>query len=147
MNNEMAYKRELPTLDFIMREMREQTAKIPETERAGRLFNWLAALQIVTILGGAILGLFIAPASLFVSRTDGEAFAWIAAAFTGFAMIALGVITLPLALLAANAFRKDKKWRSVVGCAAAGLAILELPFGTILGGYLIWKIINRKKGE
>ena len=149
MNNQMIYARELPTVDFIMSEMREQKAQtaMPETERVGRLFYWLAATQILTIGGGAILGLLVAPASLFVSQTDGEAFAWIAAGLVGFAAIALGLILIPLSLVAASAFRSDKKWRSVVGFAAAGLAVLEFPFGTILGGCLIWKILHRKNAE
>ncbi len=118
---------------------------LPENQTISRLFYWLAALQILIIIGGAVLGLLVAPASLFVSRTENEAFVWIAVGFVGFAAIALGVILIPLSLVAASAFRNDKKWRKVVGITAAGLAILEFPFGTILGGYLVWKIINRKK--
>ena len=61
MNNEMVYVGELPTLDIIMNEMKQyktQTA-MPETERIGGLFYLLAALQILMIIGGAILGLFL----------------------------------------------------------------------------------------
>lgn len=118
---------------------------LPENQTISRLFYWLAALQILIIIGGAVLGLLVAPASLFLSRTENEAFVWIAAGFVGFAAIALGVILIPLSLVAASAFRNDKKWRKVVGIAAAVLAVLEFPFGTILGGCLVWKIINRKK--
>lgn len=145
----MVYVGELPTLDFIMNEMKQyktQTA-MPETQRIGRLFYWLAALQILIIIGGAVLGLLVAPASLFVSRTENEAFVWAAAVVVGLAAVAFGVVLLPLSLVAAIAFRKDKKWSKVVGIIASGLAFLEFPFGTILGGYLIWKIINRKKVE
>jgi len=147
MNNEMVYVGELPSLDFIMNEMKQyktQTA-MPETERIGGLFYLLAALQILMIIGGAILGLFVAPASLFASRTEADELFSIAVGLVGFASIALGTILIPLSLIAAIAFRKDKKWSKVVGIIASGLAFLEFPFGTILGGYLVWKIINRKK--
>ena len=120
---------------------------LPENQTISRLFYWLAAMQILTIIGGAVLGLLVAPASLFVSRTENEAFVWIAVGFVGFAAIALGVILIPLSLVAASAFRNDKKWREAVGVAAAVLAVLEFPFGTILGGYLVWKILKQRKAE
>lgn len=147
MRNEILFVRELPTLDFIMNEINEQQAQAMPTanRKIGGLFLWLAAAQILQIAAGAVLGLFVAPASLFVSRTETEAFIWIAAGFFGIALIALGVILIPLSVIAAVAFRNDKKWRNVVGIIAAGLACLAFPFGTILGGYLVWKITNRKK--
>ncbi len=74
MNNEMIYVRELPTLDFIMSEMKQQktTATMPENRIIGILFYLLAALQIFTIFGGAVLSLFVAPATLFASRTQSD---------------------------------------------------------------------------
>ena len=147
MNNEMVYVRELPTLNFIMNEMRqhETRAAMPETKKIGTFFYLLAAMQILTIFCGAVLTFFIAPATIFASRTQEDEFFGIAVGLVGLAAIALGLILIPLSLVAASAFRNDKKWRKVVGIAAAVLAVLEFPFGTILGGYLVWKIINRKK--
>ncbi len=118
---------------------------LPENQTISRLFYWLAALQILIIIGGAVVGLFMAPLSIFVSKTEAEYFGWLAIGLIGILNIALGVILIPLSLVAASAFRNDKKWRKVVGIAASVLAVLEIPFGTILGGYLVWKIINRKK--
>lgn len=118
---------------------------LPENQIISRLFYWLAALQILIIIGGAVVGLFMAPLSIFVSKTEAEYFGWLAIGLIGILNIALGVILIPLSLVAASAFRNDKKWRKAVGIAAAVLAVLEFPFGTILGGYLVWKIINRKK--
>lgn len=116
-----------------------------ENQKIGKLFRLLAAWQILQIAGGAVLGLLVAPASLFVSRTETEAFGWIAAGFAGFAAIALGVILIPLSIVAASGFRGEKKWRKIVGIAAASLAILEFPCGTLLGGYLLWRIFNQRK--
>lgn len=147
MNNEMVYVRELPTLNFIMNEMRqhETRAAMPETKKIGTFFYLLAAMQILTIFCGAVLTFFIAPATIFASRTQEDEFFGIAVGLVGLAAIALGLILSLLSLVAAIAFRNDKNWRNVVGIGAAGLAILEFPFGTILGGYLVWKIINRRK--
>ncbi|MBA3786961.1 MAG: hypothetical protein H0X15_15740, partial [Acidobacteria bacterium] len=58
-----------------------------ENQTIGRLFYLLAALQILIISGGAILGLLVAPTSLFVSRTENEAFVWIALGFVGFTFV------------------------------------------------------------
>ncbi len=102
-------------------------------------------MRLFLIIGGAVVGLFMAPLSIFVSKTEAEYFGWLAIGLIGILNIALGVILIPLSLVAASAFRNDKKWRKVVGIAASVLAVLEIPFGTILGGYLVWKIINRKK--
>lgn len=111
-----------------------------ENQKIGGLFYWLAALQILIITGGTILTLLIAPASLFVSRTETEAFGWFAAGFAGLIAIALGVILLIFSLVTANAFRRKKSWRKTAGILTAGLAILELPIGTVAGIFLLWKI-------
>lgn len=144
MSNEAIYIRELPTLDFIMRENSEQKmpASATENQKIGIFFYWLAAAQIAQILIGAVLSFFVAPASLFVSRTDDEAFAWIAAAFIGFAVIALGLILIVLSIVAARAFRKEKSRRNVIGIITAGLAIFAFPFGTISGSLLLRKILR-----
>jgi hypothetical protein len=145
MNNEMVFVREMPTLKFIMSEMMQYKTKaaLPENQKLGRLFYLLAAVQIVAIAGGAILGLFVAPASLFVSRTENDALLWFAAGLIGFLAVALGVILIPLSLIAANGFYKDRRWRKVVGIIAAGLALLQFPVGTICGGYLLHKLFRR----
>ncbi len=123
------------------RQMRT-TAAMPKNGTIGILFYLLAALQIFTMFGGAVLSLLVAPASLFASRTQDDEFFAIAVGLVGVTAIGIGLILIPLALAAAAAFRRDKNWRNVVGFAAAGLACLAFPFGTILGGYLIWTIIN-----
>ena len=111
-----------------------------ENLKIGRHFYLLAAVQILQIAGGAVLGLLIAPASLFVSKNENEAFVWIILGFIGFAAIALGVILIPLCFIAARGAAQGKTWGKIVGILAAGLAVLEFPFGTFLSGYLLWKL-------
>ena len=115
-----------------------------ENHNISRLFYLLAAVQILQIAGGAVLGLLVAPASLFVSTDENEAFVWIALGFAGFAAIALGVILIPLCFVAGRATAQGKSWSLIAGSIAAGLAILEFPLGTVLGGYLLWKLLRRK---
>ncbi len=45
-----------------------------ENKKLSRLFYVLAALQILIVFGGAVLVLLVAPASLFVSTTEGNTF-------------------------------------------------------------------------
>ncbi len=115
-----------------------------ENQTIGRLFYLLAALQILIISGGALLGLFVAPASLFVSQTENEAFVWIVLGFIGLANVALAVILILLSIVAAIGFRSEKRWRKIVGIITAGLAILEFPLGTVLGGFLLWKMLRKR---
>lgn len=142
MNDKAIYIWEMPTLNFLMNEISEQKifSETVKNQKIGKLFHWLAAAQIVQILGGAILGFFVAPASLFVSREEAEALWWIVAAVFGYGQITLGVILIPLSLLAANAFRKEKSWRKFAGIAISALALLSFPLGTIFGALILIKI-------
>jgi len=142
---ELVMVRELPTMDFIMREMAENNARAaaPEAQKPGGLFYALAALQVPIILGGAVIGLFMAPISLFVSTTEGQAIAWLLIALIALANLALGLIVLPLGIAAGIGLGKEKKWGKVVGIIAALLALLQFPVGTICGGYLLHKLFRR----
>ncbi len=120
------------------------SASAAENKKLGRLFYIFAALQILIIFGGAVLVLLVAPTSLFVSTTEGEAFFWIFSGFTGLVFIALGVILIPLSIAAARGISQEKNWGRVTGIIAAILAIFEFPLGTIFGGYLLWKLFRRQ---
>ncbi len=131
-------------MDYQRNQLQHGLKMRTENQKLAGLFYLFAALQILTILGGAVLGLLVAPTSLFVSRTENEAFVWIALGFVGFAFATLGVILLLLSIVAAIGFRNEKKWRKVVGIITAGLAILEFPLGTVLGGFLLWKTLRKR---
>ncbi|MDQ3063977.1 MAG: hypothetical protein M3R14_14120 [Acidobacteriota bacterium] len=115
-----------------------------ENQKLGRLFYILAALQILIIFGGAVLVLLVAPTSLFVSTTEGEAFFWIVSGFVGLVFIALGVILIPLSIAASRGISQEKTWGRIIGIVAAILAIFEFPLGTIFGGYLLWRLFRRR---
>ena len=146
MNDEAIYIREMPTLNFIMREISEQKnfSETAKSQKIGKLFGWLAAAEVLQIAGGALLGFFIAPASLFVSRDETEAFYCIAAVVFGFGQIVFGLILIPFSLITASAFRKEKNWRRFAGILSSGLAILSFPLGTIFGVILLAKIFRPK---
>ncbi len=149
MTDEMVYVRELPTLEFIMNEMMHNKTKstMPENQKLGRLFYVFAPLQVLIILVGAVVGLFMAPVSLFVSTTESQYIGWLLIALIALANLALGLLLLPLGIAAGIGLCKEKRWGKVVGIIAAGLAILEFPLGTILGGGLFWKILKQRKAE
>ncbi len=75
-------------MDYQRNQLQHGLKMRTENQTIGRLFYLLAALQILIISGGAILGLLVAPASLFVSQTENEAFVWIALGFVGFTFVA-----------------------------------------------------------
>lgn len=146
MSNEMVYVGELPTLEFIMREMAENNARAnaPKTQKPGRLFYVFAALQVPIILVGAVVGLFMAPVSLFVSTTESQYIQLLLIAFIALVNLALGLLVLPLGIAAGVGLGKEKKWGKVVGIIAALLALLQFPVGTIFGGFLLWKLLRKQ---
>ncbi len=157
MTNEMVYVRELPTLEFIMNEMmhNKTNSTMPENQKLGRLFYVFAPLQVLIILVGAVVGLFMAPVSLFVSTTESQYIGWLLIALIALANLALGLLVLPLGIAAGIGLRKEtgiglrkeKRWGKVVGIVAALLALLQLPVGTIFGGYLLWKFFRKQSME
>lgn len=104
--------------------------------RLDRIFYLLAAGQFLTAAVSAVVGLLIAPASLFVSRTETEAVAWLAVCVAALWFAALGTLAIPFAVAAARASRGAK----IYGCIAAALIFLQFPLGTIWGGYLFWRL-------
>lgn len=145
MSNETVYVGELPTQEFVMRETagNKMPVTLPETQKLSRLFNLFAALQILMILGGAVVGLFMAPLSIFVSKTEAEYIGWLVIGLIGIVNIALGVILIPLSIVAARGICQEKTWGKTIGIVAATLAIFEFPIGTLCGGFLAWKLFRR----
>ncbi len=145
----MRNKTVLPDSKFMTSEMVESKTQtvMTENQKLGRLFNFFAALQILMILGGAILGFFIAPASMFVSTTETQAFVWIVLGFVGLANIALGAVLIVLSIVAALGIRQEKKWGKICGIIAAILAVFEFPLGTIFGIYLLRKLFRKQLTE
>lgn len=107
-----------------------------------RKFYLLAVFEFLTILCGAITALLVAPASLFVSRAEPEAFAWIAAGIVAACFAVVGLLALPLALLAARGANRGKSYGKVCGSIAGVLAILQFPLGTIFGALILRKIFK-----
>ena len=124
---------ELPTVKMNV----GQIIMLPRcNRRLDKIFYLLAAGQFLTAVVGALLGLLVAPASLFVSRTETEAVAWLAVGVAALWFAALGMLAMPFAIAAARATRGAK----IYGCIAAALTFLQFPLGTIFGGYLFWRL-------
>lgn len=122
----------------------ENAAEYKAAEILSKEFYLFAALQFFTIPCGAVLGLFVAPASLFASRTQGDEILALAAALAGISFAAFALIAFPLALAAAFGIKRRSRYGRICGIAAAVLAIPQIPLGTIIGWLLLRKIF---KGE
>ena len=114
-----------------------------ENKRVGKTFYLLAAVMVFQIAGALVVGLLVAPASVFVSRGETEAFMWMAFGIAALALAALGAVLIVLSIVAAVGAARGKNWFRFVGAATATLAILEFPLGTIFGGYLLWRFKRR----
>lgn len=125
---------------------RGQNSETAQKDLSGKFYT-LAVFEILMILCGAILALLVAPASLFVSRAESEAFAWIAAGMLAACFAAIGLIAFPLALLAARGANRGKGYGKICGIIAGVLAILQFPLGTIFGWLLLRKIFKSAAGN
>lgn len=131
---------ELPTVQLINYNF---PVDAPPEQNVGGLFKWLAALQVLAIFGGAAMSLFIAPASIFVSNTEEQIVGWMLFGAFGVLLAALGLLLIPVSLVAARGVRKNARWGKIVGVIAAVLALVEFPLGTFWGGYVLWKLLRR----
>jgi len=118
-----------------------------ETQPSRRLatrFFIFAGLQALIILAGAVVGLFIAPASLFVSQTSDEAAGWILVGLVAAVFGVLGVVLFILAIIAGLGIRKSNRWGRITGFITALIALLEFPIGTAFGVYALMMLMKGK---
>ncbi len=113
-------------------------------KRLGKHFYLFAALQLVLIVVGAVIGLFMAPVSLFVSQTEAQAIGLIIIDLLALLLGALGIITFPLSIIAAIGIGKGKRWGRSIGIATAIIALVEFPLGTAFGIYALKKLLRKK---
>jgi len=94
-------------------------------------------VQTLIILAVAVVGLFIAPASLIVSRTNDEATGWIMVGLLAVVFGVLGVVLFLLAIIAGIGIRKSSRWGRITGIITSIIALLEFPLGTAFGVYAL----------
>lgn len=111
-----------------------------EQNRLGKMFVAFALFQIIVLLLATITWAFL-PWLGMAGRTETEAMILMLAPLVGgwaFSIISL-VLFIP-ALVAGIALIKRREFGRAMGIAAAAIALLEIPFGTIFGIYAIRRL-------
>jgi hypothetical protein len=95
------------------------------------VFGALGVLFAVAFGGlGAIIGLF-----------SGEADGLMAGGIMGIVAIFFGLLSLP-SLLGGWGLLNYKPWARILIIVLSVLNLLNIPFGTLIGGYSLWVLLN-----
>ncbi len=103
------------------------------------VFGMLFAILMLVVLGGA--------AGIAGMVAQQEPDAAVAAPILG--IVAVGVFSL-ITLLSVPGLAigiglvKFKEWARILGLVLSALNLLNFPFGTILGGYGLWVLLNKE---
>ena len=99
---------------------------------------------LTTLVGVSTLALGVAAAALLTSRGGGSQFAAgvTAAAFTTLAIMAIvwGVVHVIVGV----PLRRRHSWARLVALMLGSVDLLLLPYGTALGVYALWVLLNEK---
>lgn len=112
-------------------------------KQLGKLFYLLAAWQVFLIFVGAVVGLFMAPISLFVSQTQAQVIGWMLIGLFALLTGVLAVIALPLSIIAAIGIGKHRRWGRIIGTATAIIALVQFPLGTAFGIYALSRLLRK----
>ncbi len=115
-----------------------------EQKRLGKMFVAFALFQIIVLLLATIAWAFL-PWLGMLGRTETEAtILMLAPLFGGWAFSVVSVVLFALSLIAGVAILKNSNSGRAVGIAAAYVALLEIPFGTIFGIYALRRLKSLK---
>lgn len=89
------------------------------------------------VLGAVVFGGFGAIVGLF----SGEAGGLMAGGIMGLLAIFFGLLALP-SLLGGWGLLNYKPWARIVVIVLSVLNLLNIPFGTLIGGYSLWVLFN-----
>ena len=99
---------------------------------------------LTTLIGVSTLALGVAAAALVASRSGGSQFAAgvTAAAFTTLAIMAIvwGVVHVVVGV----PLRRHQGWARLVALMLGSVDLVLLPYGTALGVYALWVLLNEK---
>jgi hypothetical protein len=122
--------------------MHEENAQ--QQKRLGVMFIAFALCQIVVLLLATLAWMFL-PWLGMAGRTETEAtILMLAPLVGGWAFSIISIVLFVLSLAAGIAVLKNSSAGRVVGIAAAYLALLEIPFGTIFGVYALRRLKSPK---
>ena len=99
---------------------------------------------LTTLVGVSTLALGVAAAALITSRAGGSQFAAgvTAAAFTTLAIMAIvwGIVHVVVGI----PLRRRRPWARLTALMLGSVDLLLLPYGTALGAYALWVLLNEK---
>jgi len=99
---------------------------------------------LTTLVGVSTLALGVAAAALITSRGGGSQFAAgvTAAAFTTLAIMA--IVWGAVHVIVGVPLRRRYAWARLVALMLGSVDLLLLPYGTALGVYALWVLLNEK---
>jgi hypothetical protein len=122
--------------------MNEEKAR--EQKRLGVMFIAFALFQILVLLLATIAWMFL-PWLGMAGRSETEAMILMLAPLVGgWAFSIISIVLFVLSLAAGIAVLKNSNFARFVGIAAAYIALLEIPFGTIFGIYALRRLKSTK---
>jgi hypothetical protein len=105
------------------------------------------AFSAITLCAALFLGLGIVAATGIVGQTASPEDAAVALPIIGLAgstlVIFLGLISLP-GLITGVGLLKYKSWARILGIVLAAINLINIPFGTALGIYGLWVLLNKE---
>jgi hypothetical protein len=105
------------------------------------------AFSAITLCAAIFLGLGIVAATGIVGQTASPEDAAVALPIIGLAgstlVIFLVVISLP-GLITGIGILKLQPWARIVGIVLAAINLINIPFGTVLGIYGLWVLLNKE---
>ncbi len=113
--------------------------------RLNKHFYIFAALQLIVIFVGAVVGLFMAPVSGFVSTTEAEAWHGIIFGLLGITAGVLGILLLLLSIIAGIGIGRESRWGRIFGKVTAIIALVEFPLGTAFGIYALKSLASKHR--
>lgn len=113
-------------------------------------FRIIASFFLIAGIVGAAMAVF-APAlfsaaatTVAETREDGADLGAAVLTLTGRGLaIAGAVFTLPCLLCSRGLIRR-KPWSRWLGIFLAALIVMQLPIGTLIGGYILWVLLSRR---
>ena len=102
---------------------------------------WIAKGILGILVGFFALSILLA-IGFFASASAGEQEALPVLAIIGFSIASLlTVLSIP-DIIAGIGILKMKQWGKIIGLIVAALNLIDIPFGTALGIYTFWVLLN-----
>lgn len=105
-----------------------------------KVVAWIhVAFGALGVLAGLLLGGFGMLAAVFSGNADGL----MAGGIMGLIAMFVGVLSLP-SLLGGWGLLNYRPWARILVIVLSVLNLMNIPFGTLIGGYSLWVLLNEQ---